>query len=67
MFSMVSFGGSELSSTRDGAGIKLAKAMKGLPSQLSPSQDRGSPNDQLIVSKVRPLTKPMAIGVSTAA
>jgi hypothetical protein len=66
MFSMVSFGGNRLSSIEDGAEIKPAKAMKGLPSQLSLSRDKGSPNDQLIVSGVRPFTEPVAISVLIA-
>jgi hypothetical protein len=37
---------------KEGAGIKPANATKGLPSQFSPSRERGSPNDQLIDSGV---------------
>lgn len=37
MFSMVSLGANELTPAMEGAGIKLAKAMKGLPNQLSPN------------------------------
>jgi hypothetical protein len=42
MFSVASFGGNSLISAIEDMGIKPAKATKGLPNQLSPSQDSGS-------------------------
>jgi hypothetical protein len=61
---MVSFEGNKSAFAEEVAGIKPAKVAKGLPSQLSPSQERGTSKNQVISSRVRPLMKPGANGVS---